>query len=207
LPDGAQDRPYTAALAATGGAAPYAWSLASGSLPDGLNLGSSTGVITGAPTTPGTSSFTVRATDSNSRTATGALSITIHPESPAIVEENDPSVGYTGTWYAVSAPFTHGGGAVLATEEGASATIRFAGTGIRWVGLSDEWSGIAFVFVDGVLLEPRDTYRTPGEAQVVEYGVGGLTGGTHALTIVVTGRQNPASGGAWIWVDAFVIQP
>src|SRR4029077_17079348 len=41
---------YTATLAVSGGAAPYSWSLASGSLPPGMTLGASTGVISGTPT-------------------------------------------------------------------------------------------------------------------------------------------------------------
>jgi hypothetical protein len=58
---------------------PYTWSIASGALAPGLTL-SSTGVITGTPTTTGTSSFTVRAADASvpAQTATSLLSITIN---------------------------------------------------------------------------------------------------------------------------------
>jgi hypothetical protein len=48
---------YRASLSATG-AVPLQWSLSSGSLPSGLSL-SSTGVISGTPTTAGTSAFVV----------------------------------------------------------------------------------------------------------------------------------------------------
>ncbi len=73
------EHPYTATLAASGGTAPYTWSLAGGALPTGLIL-SSSGVITGTPTTTGTSSFTVRATDAGNptQTASNSLSITIN---------------------------------------------------------------------------------------------------------------------------------
>ena len=79
LPSGAVSTTYTTTLAASGGIAPYAWSLAGGTLPPGLTL-SSTGVITGTPTTTGTSSFTVRAADSSisAQTATRLLSLTIN---------------------------------------------------------------------------------------------------------------------------------
>ncbi len=46
------------------GTAPITWSIISGSLPDGLNLNSSTGYITGTPTAMGTSTFTVKAENS-----------------------------------------------------------------------------------------------------------------------------------------------
>ena len=70
---------YTTTLAASGGIAPYTWSLAGGALPPGLTL-SSTGVITGTPTTTGTSSFTVGAADAGvpAQTATRLLSLTIN---------------------------------------------------------------------------------------------------------------------------------
>lgn len=58
---------------------PFAYSVQSGTLPAGLSLSSSTGAITGTPTTAGTSSgIVVRATDSASNTAdTNTFSITI----------------------------------------------------------------------------------------------------------------------------------
>jgi thermitase len=67
---------YSKTLAATGGVSPYSWSVSAGALPAGLSL-SSSGVISGAPTTAGSYSFTVRVTDSKSATATRNLSITV----------------------------------------------------------------------------------------------------------------------------------
>jgi hypothetical protein len=69
---------YNASLSATGGASPYTWTLQSGNLPAGLNLNSS-GVITGTPTTTGSSVFTVQVADSeaNQQTATAQLTIAV----------------------------------------------------------------------------------------------------------------------------------
>lgn len=47
--------PYTTSLTAAGGVTPYAWSIAAGSLPAGLSISPTTGVISGTPTAPGTS--------------------------------------------------------------------------------------------------------------------------------------------------------
>ena len=55
--------PYSASLSATGGTAPYTFSIISGSLPPGLTLNASTGAITGTPTTPGSYMFTSKVTD------------------------------------------------------------------------------------------------------------------------------------------------
>jgi hypothetical protein len=62
-------------LAADGGVPGYTWTLRSGTLPAGLQL--SRGVIGGTPTTRGTFSFTVRATDARAATADRTVSITI----------------------------------------------------------------------------------------------------------------------------------
>ena len=66
-------------LAANGGVAPYSWRVAVGSLPPGLTLNASTGVISGKATTIGTSAFTAEVRDSRSPavTDTQALSITV----------------------------------------------------------------------------------------------------------------------------------
>jgi curli biogenesis system outer membrane secretion channel CsgG len=49
LPGGQVGIAYSATLNATGGTAPYAWSLTSGALPAGLSLSASTGAINGMP--------------------------------------------------------------------------------------------------------------------------------------------------------------
>lgn len=68
---------YSGSIAAVGGASPYTYAVTSGALPTGLALNGSTGAITRTPTTAGTYSFTVTATDSHSATGATAFSITI----------------------------------------------------------------------------------------------------------------------------------
>ena len=77
LPAAEFNVPYGALLEATGGSAPYTWSLLTSSLPAGLSM-SSTGVISGTPSSvvAGTYSFVAKVTDSLGSSQQRAFSIT-----------------------------------------------------------------------------------------------------------------------------------
>src|SRR5438067_753216 len=66
--------PYSSAIVAQGGTAPYAWSLYSGSLPGGLTLNSN-GVIAGTAAKAGTFIFTTKVTDASAHTSTRQLTL------------------------------------------------------------------------------------------------------------------------------------
>ncbi|QUP55242.1 autotransporter domain-containing protein [Ralstonia syzygii] len=70
LPNPAIGAAYSQTLTASGGIGPYTYVVASGTLPAGMSLNSTTGVLSGTPTALGSSTFTIRATDSS--TGTGA---------------------------------------------------------------------------------------------------------------------------------------
>ncbi|HUO76433.1 MAG TPA: putative Ig domain-containing protein, partial [Thermodesulfovibrionales bacterium] len=76
LPNGTQGTSYSQTITASGGTAPYTYSIATGSLPAGVAL-SSGGVLSGTPTTSGTFNFTVKATDANGCTGAGAYTWTV----------------------------------------------------------------------------------------------------------------------------------
>lgn len=68
--------PYTLAMTANLSDA-KTWSIASGALPPGLNLGSADGVISGLPAAPGAYSFTVQALIADGRRDTKSLTIEV----------------------------------------------------------------------------------------------------------------------------------
>jgi putative Ig domain-containing protein len=77
LPDAQVGSPYSYQFTATGGTGAYSWSVSSGTLPTGLALASSTGTLSGTPTTAGGSTFTVGVTDAANDTATQPESLNV----------------------------------------------------------------------------------------------------------------------------------
>jgi uncharacterized protein (TIGR03437 family) len=105
LPTAYNSFAYSANLTAIGGHVPYTWSLASGSLPNGLSL-SAAGVISGTPTATGTFTFKVQVTDATSVTASATLSIAVN-NGPAI------TAGGIVNGASFTAPIVPGSAAVI----------------------------------------------------------------------------------------------
>ncbi|MCL4446338.1 MAG: carboxypeptidase regulatory-like domain-containing protein, partial [Actinobacteria bacterium] len=82
LPTGRVNTSYSVALTASGGAAPYTWLITSGTLPSGLSLDSSTGVVSGTPTQSGTTSVTFDVIDAGGASASAVHSLVINPAPP-----------------------------------------------------------------------------------------------------------------------------
>jgi hypothetical protein len=76
--------PYSETLEATGGRTPYTWTLADGTLPDGLWLDPHSGTITGSATVDGDYQFTVQVEDAIAATAVQPLSIRVARAVPPV---------------------------------------------------------------------------------------------------------------------------
>jgi hypothetical protein len=99
---------FNASLSATGGTAPYTWSLTGGTWPAGLTLASS-GTISGTPTVAGSYSFMAQVKDAGSQTATASLNINIVPASGqlSITTQTIPG-GTVGTNFSATLSATGG---------------------------------------------------------------------------------------------------
>jgi Putative Ig domain/Bacterial Ig domain len=77
LPGGEVGVPYQQTMSAGGGTGPYRYTLAAGTLPAGLTLNGSTGVLAGTPTVPDDYSFVVSASDAATVTSLQSYTVTI----------------------------------------------------------------------------------------------------------------------------------
>ena len=115
LPSGTVTQSYrNVTLASAGGIGTKTWDISSGALPVGLTLNSS-GVISGTPTTPGTSSPTFRVRDSGNpqNTATKSLSITINFPAPPTITTTTLSPGSFNGAYNQTVSVTGGIGTLI----------------------------------------------------------------------------------------------
>jgi hypothetical protein len=93
---------YSQQLFFIGGKPPVQWSIASGTLPAGLSLNSTTGIVSGKPTQVGIFTFQARVTDSEQQTATSNQLRIIITAGPLVVISNGAQPpGQTGVNYSL----------------------------------------------------------------------------------------------------------
>ncbi|MGA8102478.1 MAG: Ig domain-containing protein [Candidatus Acidiferrales bacterium] len=125
LPQGVTATGYGATLQTTGGLAPITWTITTGQLPSGLSLNAATGEITGSPVRLETSTFTVRATDSESpqQSVSATFSITITSTTASTQDE----IQLDGPYVFFFEGFSTVGPTIIAGEFTASGTGTISG--------------------------------------------------------------------------------
>ncbi|WP_200899266.1 putative Ig domain-containing protein, partial [Janthinobacterium sp. KBS0711] len=102
---------YSQQLSASGGVAPYAYTVSAGSLPAGLTL-SSSGLLSGTPTAGGSFTLTVQAADAHQFTGTQSYTLVVSSANisltPATLPNATAEAAYTATLTAAggTAPYT-----------------------------------------------------------------------------------------------------
>ncbi|NHQ94375.1 Ig domain-containing protein, partial [Janthinobacterium lividum] len=101
---------YSRQLTASGGVAPYAYTVSSGSLPAGLTL-SGSGLLSGTPTAGGSFTLTVQAADAHQFTGTQSYTLVVSSATvsltPATLPNATAEAAYTATLTAAggTAPY------------------------------------------------------------------------------------------------------
>jgi hypothetical protein len=160
---------YSASLNATGGVAPYMWTVAEGQLPAGLTLSSNpngTATISGTPVLVGSSKFTVQVTDSETTPANAAATFTI-----VIALGTSNNELFSGQYAFLFTGFDDDGGVQLI------GTLTSNGTGLITAGSVDA-NRVSGVGIGGIIV-PQGGATPPGSS----YAVGSDGRGTMELTI------------------------
>jgi beta-galactosidase GanA len=122
-------------------------------------------------------------------------------------DDPDPALTYEGDGWSHVSNQSFTGGDYRSSESfsdraGASTTVEFTGTSVRWISSHDANHGIADVFLDGQKVATVDGFGSPKSFQDVFYKADGLANTRHTLKIVATGTKNPAASGTFVVVDA-----
>ena len=111
LPAGTVGAAYDSGLLAANSTPPLTWSVTVGNLPPGIQLGTSTGVLSGTPATAGSYGFTVQVMDSTSATATAPLTLVVDPQPLTILTTSLPG-GSVANAYSQTVTSSGGTGAI-----------------------------------------------------------------------------------------------
>lgn len=190
LPSGTVGVFYSQALTGVYTTGPATWAVASGSLPTGLSLNSSNGVISGTPTVSNNFTFTVRLTDGNGEIATsGPLSI-------FIASSSSSSSG--GTTTTTTAPTTTTTTPPPPTTTTTTSPLR------RLCDLHGTWTVSAFRVIGDALVGKSVVRRITGRCFYAQPRVTSNEPGTtigvlhdHGNYLIVRIRVAPRSGTGW----------
>ena len=105
------------------------------------------------------------------------------------IEQNDPALIYSGTWFLNTNPIQSGGTAALAVDPNSSVTINFTRNRNPLDRLSRRVVRNCKIYLDGSVKDVVDTYLSPDQAQATIYSFEGLPMGNHTLTITATGTR------------------
>ncbi len=199
---------YMQALTASGGSgAGFVWSVSSGStLPAGLSL-SAAGVLSGSPTTSGSSSFGVTVSDSAANTANQTYTLVIKP-ALAVTTATTLPTGFVGTSYsqqlmatggsgtgyawsvatgALPAGLTLSSGGLITGSPTAAGAFSFSAKVLDSVGNAATANFTIQVYAAFTLSAPSATVPGPGTTGGVYNGTITATGGSGSYAWSITG--------------------
>jgi len=177
LPSGTAGQPYSVTLTASGGTGTgYAWAISG--QPNGLNIGASSGVITGTPAAGSQGSHTITATltDSGGNNASAQLVLTIGLPPITIVPTSLAAATEGAPYTAVK--FDAGGG---------------TGTGYTWT-VSGQPSGLGINARTGLFSGTPAFGTSASSPYSVKVGVADSAGNSNSVQIPLTVNPAPATG-------------
>jgi hyaluronate lyase len=116
--------------------------------------------------------------------------------------EHSGSITYRGGWGNAAGSGYAGGNVTWSTSPGATATIRFTGTSVKWIGPLGPTRGRAQVVVDGRAITTVSLWRSTFVPQAVLFRRTWRTARSHTLTI----RVLSSPGHPYVAIDGFTIR-
>ncbi|MGB8007965.1 MAG: putative Ig domain-containing protein [Terriglobales bacterium] len=108
LPAATAGTAYNNGVGESGGTSPYQWTITSGTLPLGLLLGATTGVVSGTPTGVSSGSLTFQVVDAAGNSSSQALSFTVNPAPALTIATNSLPGAALGVAYSQTLQATGG---------------------------------------------------------------------------------------------------
>ncbi len=113
------------------------------------------------------------------------------PPAGRFTDDRSASITYTGAWKTAAYGGYTGGAVHYATSTGASASFRFTGKSVTWVGPVGPTRGRAIVLVDGTPARIVNLHRASFAARVALFTRTWATKGTHTITVRVLSSSSP----------------
>lgn len=179
--------PYSQSFATSGGIGPYQYSV-TGTLPNGINLNSNSGILSGSSTQSGSFSFTIKSTDTGSTGSGAPFSVqnnyTLNVAAPTIaITPTSPATGVSGIAYSSTLSASGGIGPYsYSVSSGALPTGLALSTGGQITGTPTRVGAFNFVIL------ARDANGQTGTANLT------INIGVATLTITPTSLPNGAQG-------------
>ena len=157
---------------------------------------------------PNGSLFRIRATTFQSALDLKSTKFYIGAEYPPPLtiyryQEAEARLAYAGDWGLSTSARLLGRSQVWSESSGASATISFKGSGMRWIGNKAPTYGRANVYVDGSFDRTVDLYSAKPAYQQTLWSAAGLSvSTTHTVHIRVLRSRNASSRGYAVALDA-----
>ena len=148
---------------------------------------------TAAATPTATATVTATATPTSAPTATPSPNPTpTAAPSPSVVV-NDTAFAYAGSWSISTGAGRYASDDHYSAVTGATYSVTFVGTSLRFFAAVASHHGIGAVSIDGGPESDVDFYSATRLDQALVYATPTLSNGTHTVKMRVTGRKNPAS--------------
>jgi hypothetical protein len=119
-----------------------------------------------------------------------------------VLQQDDPSVTYNGTWTTQSDATASGSSLKYTNTPGSSYQFAFTGTDFRLYGKQDNGSALGSVYIDGQFAGYANSYAPTRANQMMIFDSGALSSGAHTVKVVDESVQTVTGTGTYLNIDA-----